>query len=107
MRFLVRIVEQTIGVHTTQVVEAVAVSDLCKSVASGVMTGVPQWLLDRMHAGTLLVGQTSARLELPDNLEGAAGWNDWIVRFEDGTIIPMRADLFFAVFGVHAREHAA
>lgn len=89
-----------------QPVEAVLVADICKSVVRGVLT-CPQWLLDRMNAGTLLVTETAVRLEMPDHTEGAAGWNDWIVRFADGTILPVRAEVFTALFGVQSRaEHA-
>lgn len=89
-----------------QIIEAVAVADLCKSFALGVVQA-PQWLLDRVNAGTLLVTETTVRLELPSKLEGAAGWNDWIVRYADGTILPMPADTFEALFGVQpAAIHA-
>lgn len=89
-----------------QPVEAVSVAELCKSVVRGVLT-CPQWLLDRINAGTLLVTETAVRLEMPNKLEGAAGWDDWIVRFADGTILPVRAEVFTALFGVQSRaDHA-
>lgn len=87
-------------------VDAVPVHDLCKSFALGVVTA-PAWLLERVDAGTLLVTETTVRLQLPNHLEGAAGWDDWIVRFDDGTILPVPAAIFNALFPVHPREHAA
>jgi hypothetical protein len=99
-------VEQPFAYVAHQPVEAVSVEALCKSVRIGVLA-CPQWLLDRMNAGTLLVTETTVRLEMPNKLEGAAGWNDWIVRFADGTILPVRAEVFTALFGVQPRAEDA